>query len=169
MPYFRDFITSRISCRATITSTIRLSSTIGASGNRNITAVKPIAREMLIPCDRMIVNHLSIEVETEAQRCSNVLNRSQQLRNDTSSQQAATSHNGRNNAQQNTSLRKGAKQVRNRSQGDKTERNGTAKRRFVLTTYKATISEIRAHVKGPHCLCLEISHLNHGHGIPSYF
>lgn len=53
-----------------MTSTIRLRSSICASGNRNITAVKPIAREMLNPCDRMVVDHLSIEVETEAQRCS---------------------------------------------------------------------------------------------------
>jgi hypothetical protein len=65
----------------------------------------------------MVVNHLSIEVETEAQRYSIVHNKSQHLRNDTSSQQAATGHNGAQKGQDFRPVATGRKFT----QGDKTD------------------------------------------------
>jgi hypothetical protein len=73
-------------------------------------AVKLTARMMFIPCDRMVVDHLSNEVETGRNDYPIMLNSSQQLRNDTSSQQIATMHKG---AQQSSTGHKF-------TQGDKT-------------------------------------------------
>jgi hypothetical protein len=102
-------------------STARRRSSIGASGSSIITAVKPIAKVMFKPCDRMVVDHLSIEVETGHNDYSILLNRSQHyetilLRN--SPQQV---HKLRNRAQQDANLHKETKQVRNRSQGGETD------------------------------------------------
>src|ERR1700691_1881163 len=73
-------------------STARRRTSRGTSGSNIITVVKLIARMMFIPCDRMVVDHLSIEVETGRNDYSIMLNNSQRLRNDTSSQQVATVH-----------------------------------------------------------------------------
>src|ERR1700693_5942671 len=92
-------------------STARRRSSIGASGSNIIMAVKPIARLTFNPCDRMVVDHLSIEVETGHNDYSIRLNSAQGLRNDTSSQRVAT---GAQRCATEHKFTQGAKQVRHR-------------------------------------------------------
>lgn len=117
-------------------STARRRSSIGASGSSIITAVKPIAKVMFNPCDRMVVDHLSIEVETGHNDYSIMLNRSQQLRNDTSSQQLATGAQRCATELNRTQVYVGSKtDTQQISRRRNRYATGQLERRYVLTPY----------------------------------